>query len=163
MPNSSLSLFELNTIIKNTFLDSFPETYWVIAEISDIKINRRGHCYLELIEKKANSEELIAKSRATIWANVLRILKPYFETSTGHTFSSGLKILVNVTIEYHEVFGLSLNIHDIEPQYTIGDLAKQKQETLNRLEKEGVLNMNKELNLPLVTQKIAIISSDTAA
>ena len=163
MVSSAISLLELNLSIRDSLMSTFPETYWVVAEINDYKINRSGHCYLELIEKQKDFEAIVAKSRATIWANTFRMIRPYFETSTGRSLSEGLKIMVNVTVEFHEIYGLSLNILDIEPEYTIGDMARQRAETISRLEKEGVINMNKELELPLVPQKIAIVSSANAA
>lgn len=158
-----ISLLELNKSIQEKIKLNFPETLWVIAEISELKVNRNGHCYLELIEKDAITENIIAKSRATIWSFTFRMLKPYFENVTGHELESGLKILVKVTVEFHELYGFSLNIIDIDPNYTLGDLAQKKAETLKKLEEDGVLSMNKELDFPLVPQKIAIISSETAA
>ncbi|MGM0406510.1 MAG: exodeoxyribonuclease VII large subunit [Bacteroidota bacterium] len=158
-----ISLLELNKSIQEKIKLNFPETLWVVAEISELKVNRNGHCYMELIEKDAITENIIAKSRATIWAFTFRMLKPYFENVTGHELESGLKILVKVTVEFHELYGFSLNIIDIDPNYTLGDLAQKKAETLKKLEEDGVLNMNKELDFPLVPQKIAIISSETAA
>ena len=155
------SLSQLNARIKDALFDAFPSTVWVVAEISEMKENRSGHCYLELIEKEGN--EIIARSRATIWSYTFRMLKPYFETTTGQLFSQGLKILVQVTVEYHPSYGLSLNIKDIDPTYTVGDLALQRKEIIERLQSEGVFDMNKELELPLVPQKIAVISSKTAA
>ena len=156
-----LTLSELNALIKDALLDAFPTTVWVVAEISELKDNRSGHCYLELIEKE--EDEIVARSRATIWSYTYRMLKPYFETTTGQTFTQGIKILVQVSVEYHSAFGLSLNIKDIDPVYTVGDLALQRKEIITRLQKEGVFSMNKELQLPLVPQNIAIISSKTAA
>ncbi|MBI5218379.1 MAG: exodeoxyribonuclease VII large subunit [Bacteroidia bacterium] len=163
MSIQTISLYELNNSIKTAISGSFPEASWVIAEISELSVNRNGHCYLELIEKNADNTQIIAKARATIWAFTFRMLKPYFETSTGHEFISGLKVLLNVTIEFHELYGLTLNVKDIDPTYTLGDIEKKKKEILDRLEKEGVINMNKEIELPEVPQKIAIISSETAA
>jgi len=163
MQNKALTLFELNKTVQLVINDSFPKSYWVIAEISEIKVNYKGHCYLELIEKDQGTENLIAKARAIIWSNTFKMLKPYFESTTGHELSTGLKILVYVSVEFHELYGYSLNIKDIDPCYTLGDLAKKRLETLKRLENEGVINMNKELSLPSVPQKIAIISSETAA
>jgi exodeoxyribonuclease VII large subunit len=156
-----LTLFELNERIRETLLDVFPTTVWVIGEISELKENRSGHCYLELIEKEGN--EIVARARATIWSYTYRMLKPYFETTTGRLFTQGIKILVQVSIEYHPAYGLSLNIKDIDPVYTVGDLALQRKEIISRLQNEGVFEMNKELHLPLVPQKIAVISSKTAA
>ena len=156
-----LSLSQLNALIKDALIDAFPSTVWVVGEISELKENRSGHCYLELIEKE--DIEITARARATIWSYTYRMLKPYFETTTGQLFTQGLKILVQVTVEFHSSFGLSLNIKDIDPAYTVGDLALQRKEIIERLKTEGVFDMNKELELPLVPQRIAVISSKTAA
>jgi exodeoxyribonuclease VII large subunit len=134
-----------------------------VAEISELNMNRSGHCYLELIEKDSLSDKIIAKSRATIWAFTFRTLKAYFETTTGETLRGGLKVLLKASIEFHEVFGFSLNIQDIDPQYTLGDLARKKAQIIQQLTSEGVLDMNKGLPFPLVPQRIAVISSETAA
>lgn len=159
--DQKFTLSQLNESIKDALLEAFPATVWVVAEVSELKQNRSGHCYLELIEKEDNS--IVARSRATIWSYTYRMLKPYFETSTGQSFTEGIKVLVQVTVEYHPAYGLSLNIKDIDPTYTVGDLALQRKEIINRLQADGVLEMNKELELPLVPQKIAVISSATAA
>ncbi len=159
--NQKFTLSQLNESIKDTLQDAFPTTVWVVAEVSEMKENRSGHCYLELIEKEGN--DIIARSRATIWSYTFRMLKPYFETTTGQQFSQGIKILVQVTVEYHPAYGLSLNVKDIDPTYTVGDMALQRKEIISRLQTEGIFEMNKELELPLVPQKIAIISSATAA
>ena len=156
-----LTLFELSQQIKNALNDAFESMVWVVAEISEMKENRSGHCYLELVEKE--EENIVARARATIWSYTYRMLKPYFETSTGQLFTQGLKILVKVSVEFHPAYGLSLNIKDIDPAYTMGDLALQRKEIIDRLQREGVFDMNKELVLPLVPQKIAVISSGTAA
>jgi len=156
-----LTLSELNELIKDTLLEAFPGKMWVVAEVSELKENRSGHCYLELVEKEGN--DIIARSRATIWSYSYRMLKPYFETTTGQLFTEGIKILVQVSVEYHPAYGLSLNIKDIDPTYTVGDMALQRKEIIERLLKEGVFDMNRELQLPLVPQKIAVISSATAA
>ena len=163
MNETSLSLFELNSKIKSTIHESFAETYWIVAEISEIREVRNGHCYLELIEKDEKTEQIIAKSRANIWAYTYRMLKPYFIQSTGQQLTSGLKVLVRASIDFQEVYGFSLNIRDIDPNYTLGDMAQKKQAILNKLSEEGVIDMNKELEIPLVPQKIAVISSPTAA
>ena len=156
-----LTLSELNDQIRQIIEGAFPSSVWVIAEISELKENRNGHCYLELIEKHGN--EIVARSRATIWSYTYRMLKPYFETTTGQLFTQGIKILVQVSVEFHSSFGLSLNIKDIDPVYTVGEMAMQRKEIIGRLQAEGVFEMNKELELPLVPQKIAVISSSTAA
>lgn len=158
-----ITLLELNKSIQETLSERFSGSVWIIAEISELKVNRNGHCYLELIEKDLINDKIIAKTRATIWSFTYRMLKPYFENTTGQTLSAGLKILVQVNIEFHELYGLSLNITDIDPNYTLGDLAKKKIEILRQLEEDGIIEMNKELPFPIIPQRIAIISSDTAA
>ena len=158
-----LTLLELNKSIQEKVNSNFPNALWVIAEISELKLNKNGHCYLELVEKDIITDNIITKSRATIWAFTFRMLRPYFESTTGYELKSGIKILVQVNVEFHELYGLSLNISDIDPNYTLGDLAQKKAETLNKLESEGVINMNKEIPFPIVPQKIAVISSYSAA
>ena len=158
-----VSLYELNNRVKGILNETLPELVWVIAEINEINTNKSGHCYLELIEKDTTSDRIIAKTRATIWAFTFRLLKPYFETTTGQSFSSGIKVLLNVKIEFHELFGYSLNVHDIDPIYTVGDLARQKMQSIKKLKKEGIFYMNMELQLPPLPSNIAIISSQTAA
>ncbi len=161
--STKITLLELNKRLKEGIQTLFPSGVWVVAEICDMNSNQSGHCYLELIEKAAGSENIIAKSRATIWSFTYRILKPYFESVTGQRFAPGLKILVLVSVEFHEIYGFSLNIKDIDPSYTIGDLAKRKQEIINRLVDEGVFDLNKELQLTEVCRRIAVISSESAA
>lgn len=156
-----LTLFELNQRVKDALCEAFPVSVWVVAEISELKENRNGHCYLELIEKKG--EDVIARARATIWSYTYRIIKSYFETSTRQSFSCDIKVLVKVSVEYHPLYGLSLNIKDIDPAYTLGDMLLHRREIIERLKADGVFDMNKELELPLVPQKIAVISSKTAA
>ncbi|HZH72895.1 MAG TPA: exodeoxyribonuclease VII large subunit, partial [Mariniphaga sp.] len=156
-----LTLFELNQRVKEALLDAFPVSVWVVAEISELKQNRNGHCYLELIEKKG--EEIIARARATIWSYTYRIIKSYFESTTKQSFSCDIKVLVKASVEYHPLYGFSLNIKDIDPAYTLGDMLLHRREIIERLKNEGVFNMNKELELPMVPQKIAVISSKTAA
>jgi len=163
MSIESVSLSQLVSDIKITLQSRYELPVWVVAEISEMNLNRTGHCYLELIEKDSLSDKIIAKSRATIWAFTFRTLKAYFETTTGETLRGGLKVLVRATVEFHEVFGFSLNIQDIDPQYTMGDLARKKAQIIQQLDNEGVLEMNKSLPFPLVPQRIAIISSETAA
>jgi len=158
-----ISLSELNSLIKDALEVSFPEQLWVIAEIGELNVNRAGHCYLDLIEKNSLSDEILARTRATIWSWQFRFIQPYFETTTGQSLKAGLKVLVSVSIEFHEVYGLSLNIKDIDPNYTLGDMARKRQETINRLMEEGVFDMNKEIPLADIPSRIAIISSPTAA
>jgi len=157
----SITLSELNRLVKKTLQESLPYKYHLVAEISEFN-ESRGHAYIELIEK-SEDDTILAKSRATVWAATYRMLKPYFESTTGHFLRAGLKVLVVVSVEYHEVYGLSLNIKDIDPTYTVGDIEKKRQAILNRLDEEGVSEMNKEISFPLVPQRIAVISSKTAA
>ncbi len=158
-----ISLYDLNLKIRDTLNSSFDKPLWVVAELSEMKVHRSGHCYLELIQKDKDSDRIIAKSRATIWAYTYRILKPYFESTTGYEFSTGIQIMVNVRVDFHELYGLSLHIEDIDPTYTLGDMERRKREILRKLEEDGVLDMNKELGLPLIPRVIAVISSETAA
>jgi exodeoxyribonuclease VII large subunit len=156
-----LSLFDLNQKIKDTLKKNLVESYWVVAEIGEIRVNQKGHCYLELVEK--TDDDIIAKNKATIWSYTYRNLSGWFESLTGQTLKPGLKILSNVVVSYHEVYGLSLNIKDIDASFTIGERAKKRLEILTKLQKEGILEMNKQILLPLVPQRIAVIASSTSA
>lgn len=160
-----LSLFELHQQIREELEVSFPESYWVVAEISQITPDKRkGHCYLSLVDKGDDPRgQILAQTRATIWSARFQILSRYFEEKTGQQLKAGLKILFQTNVRFHELYGLSLDILNIDPNYTIGDLARQRQETLKRLEAEGLLTSNKELELPFVPQRLAVISSTTAA
>lgn len=159
----TLSLFEVSQRIKGALESEFSSTVWVVGEISEIKTNSSGHCYLELVEKDSSTDQPKAKARATIWARNFRMIKPFFETSTGRKLNSGIKILVQCVISYHPLYGLSLNVVDIDPAFTIGDLEMARQQTINRLIAEGVMEMNKEIPMPLLPKRIAVISSPTAA
>lgn len=163
MEEHPLSLYELNALVKRSINSCMPDTYWVQAELSDVRSNYSGHCYLEFVQKEPRGNNLIAKARGTIWSNVYRLLKPYFEEETGQAFVAGIKVLVNVSVEFHELYGYSLTVQDIDPTYTLGDMARRRREILKQLEEEGVLTLNKELELPLLTRRIAVISSATAA
>ncbi|HLN73905.1 MAG: exodeoxyribonuclease VII large subunit [Methylococcaceae bacterium] len=163
MSELQVSLSELQRQVKGRLEDLFSVPVWVKAEISEMTVNRSGHCYLDLVETQEGTDTVVARCRATIWSYTFRMLRPYFETTTGQAFTEGLKVLLQAKVEYHEVYGFSLNIRDIDPVYTLGDMARQRREILSRLQEAGVLEMNKELELPLVPQRIAIISSPTAA
>lgn len=158
-----ISLTELQLLIRDSLYLSLPGFYWVVAEISEIKENYSGHCYLELVEKDPDEINIRARIRAVIWSSRYGFIKSFFENITGETLHSGIKILIKSRIEYHEIYGLSLTITDIDPSYTIGELAVKRQQILKKLEEEGVINMNKELDFPFVPQRIAIISSRNAA
>lgn len=163
MEKNVLSLFELNQLVRRSVRTCLPDEYWVQVELSDVRANYSGHCYLECVQKDPKSNSLIAKARGIIWSNVFSQLKPYFEQETGQAFVSGIKVLVKVTVDFHELYGYSLTIVDIDPAYTLGDMARRRREILLRLQEEGVLSLNKELELPVLAQRIAVISSATAA
>ncbi len=158
-----LSLTELQLIIRDSLYMALPDMYWVVAEISEIKENFNGHCYLELIEKNPDEKNVRARVKAIIWNNRYRFLKALFENITGESLQEGFNILIKVKIEYHELYGLSLVITDIDPAFTIGEMAIKRQLVIKRLEEEGVFSMNKELEMPILPQRIAIISSSGAA
>ena len=163
MEQQALSLYELNGLVKRSIRSCLPDTYWVQAELSDVRTNYSGHCYLEFVQKDAGGNNLIAKARGTIWNNIFKILKPYFEQETGQTFISGIKVLVEVSVEFHELYGFSLTVLDIDPTYTVGDMERKRREILRQLEEEGVIDLNKELEMPMLPQRVAVISSATAA
>ncbi|MCQ2958967.1 MAG: exodeoxyribonuclease VII large subunit [Bacteroidales bacterium] len=158
-----ISLSELSEIIEQGLKKTLQPKYWIVGEISEIQAKRNGHCYLELIEKPEDEENPTAKMRAVIWANVYRMLAPYFESETGSQLSVGMKILVQVTVVFHALYGFSLQITDINPTYTIGEDEQRRLKIIRQLEEEGIINLNKEIPLPTVIQNIAIISSENAA
>ena len=160
---SPLSLYELNHRVREAIDQSLPGEYWVQAEMSSVNVNAAGHCYIELVQKNDRGPGLVAKARATVWAGRFRMLKPYFEQATGQAFVAGISVLLLVTAEFHELYGLSYIVQDIDPAYTLGNMARRRREILQRLESEGTLRLNKELELPIVPQRIAVISSETAA
>ncbi|MFZ4455152.1 MAG: exodeoxyribonuclease VII large subunit [Bacteroidales bacterium] len=159
----ALSLHELNNLIKLALKECFPETFWVRAELSEVRTTGAGHCYVEFVEKDNRNGAIVAKMRGNIWANTFRLLKPYFEEETGQPFVSGLKVLVKVTVDFHEVYGPSLTISDIDPTFTVGDMIRQRLEIIRRLKEEEIFDQNRELTFPVLAQRLAIISSATAA
>lgn len=163
MSEKSLSLTELNYRVRDAIRDHLPETYWLRAETSDVRPNRNGHCYLEFIEKDPAGQSIVAKARGVIWSGVFQMLSAYFEKETGQPFTSGLNVLVRVSVDFHELYGYSLTVADIDPSFTLGGIARQRQLVLKQLEEEGVLTLNKELALPEPSNRIAVISSPTAA
>ena len=138
----ALSLYDLNALVRRSLEQCLPDTYWIQAELSDVRTNSTGHCYLEFVQKDARSNSLIAKARGTIWSNVFRLLKPYFEEATGQAFVSGIKVLVQVTVSFHELYGYSLTVQDIDPTYTLGDTCLVVvRKILKQLEEEGALTL----------------------
>ncbi len=158
-----LTLYELNNRVRRSLSQSLPDEYWVQAELSDVRINSAGHCYVEFVQKDVHSNAFVAKARGVVWGHVFRLLRPYFERETGQIFTSGIKVMVLVRVEFHEVYGYSLTVVDIDPSYTVGDMVRRRREILQQLENEGVLTLNKELSLTVIPQRIAVISSSTAA
>ena len=160
---NSITLSELTSQIQQTIRLGFDTPQWIRAEISELRENQGGHCYLELIEKDSDSDTLLAKTKATIWASTYRMLKPYFESSTGQSLRAGMNVLVLVTVEFHGVYGFSLNIRDIDPTFTIGEMAARRLKIIRQLEQDGIMDMNRQLPFPELPQRLAIISSPTAA
>ena len=159
----SLSLYELNHCIRQSLRQSLPDAYWVHAELSEVREAYNGHCYIELVQKADQGNAFIAKARGVIWANMYKMLKPYFESTAGQCFTAGIKVLLRVTVDFHEQYGLTLTVQDIDPAYTLGDMARRRREILLQLEAEGVLTLNKELTMPLLPQRVAVISATGAA
>ena len=157
-----LRLSELTDSIGNALKSALAPSYWVVAEIAELRVTHNGHCYLELVEKSEDNR-FVAKVRANIWAYTYRNLGTWFERMAGEPLRSGMKILANAEVQFHPLYGLSLNIRDLDPNYTLGERARQRMETVKQLQAEGVLEMNKEISLPLAPQRIAVISSATAA
>ena len=161
--NDKLSLTELQLIIKDSLYMALPGMYWVVAEISEMKENYAGHCFIELVEKHPDEINIRARVKAVIWAKRFSFLKSLFENITGESLKEGFKVLIKVTVEYHEVYGLSLVINDIDPAFTIGEMAVKRKQIIRKLEEEGVFSMNKEIDFPILPQRIAVISSKNAA
>jgi exodeoxyribonuclease VII large subunit len=154
-------LIELNQLIRNTLDANLAPSYWVVAEIAELRNNPKGHCYLELVEKE--NEEIVARMKANIWSYTYRGIASWFESITGSPLQSGMKVLCQAKVQFHELYGISLSITDIDPNYTLGERARKRQQTLEQLKADGIFEMNKELPLPILPQRLAIISSATAA
>ena len=158
---NALTLYEINSLVRQTLELTLDAEYWVQAEIAELRVNR--HCYMELVQKDARGNGIVAKARAQVWAQVWAFIKPMFEETTGQVLSAGMQVLVKVQVTFHELYGYSLNVTDIDPTYTLGDIAKRRQEILQQLRDEGIDTMNKELPLPRLLQRVAVISSASAA
>ena len=158
-----LTLYSLNNLVREAVSDALPARYWVTGELSEVREAVNGHCYIELVQRDEATNELVAKARGTIWARIYSLLRPYFLEQTGHAFAQGLKVLLQVSVNFHELYGYTLDVCDIEPAYTIGDMARKRQLVIKQLTEEGVIGLNKELQFPLLPQKVAVISSSTAA
>ncbi|MBQ8098682.1 MAG: exodeoxyribonuclease VII large subunit [Bacteroidaceae bacterium] len=162
-PQESISLFELNALVRSCLEQQVGGTYRVRAELSEVRLSAKGHCFVELIQKDERQHVPVAKARGVIMSDVYLLLAMDFEHITGQSLHAGLEILMQVRPTFSEVYGYSLIIDDIDPTFTLGDMARRRQEILRRLEEEGVAEMQHELQLPMVVQRIAVISSPTAA
>ncbi len=159
----ALTLYELNNLVRGVLESRLKDEYWLQAELSEVREAYNGHCYVEFVQKDTAGRNLIAKARGAIWAGTYRLLAPMFERETGQRLVPGLKVLVRVSVTFHELYGYSLTVSDIDPAYTLGDIARRRKEILAQLAAEGILNDNKDLRLPLLANRIAVISSATAA
>ena len=162
MSDKRLTLFELNHLVRDVLECEMPDEYWVEAELSECH-ESKGHCYMELIQKDERNATPIAKANAKCWASKWMLIRPYFERTTGERLRAGMKVLLKVYPQFHEAFGFSWIVTDIDPTYTLGDMARKRQEIIRQLKEEGVFDLQRELELPLFCQRIAVISSESAA
>lgn len=175
MTEQGLSLYELNALVRDTIESEMNQEYWVCAELSEIRENR-GHCYMELVElcggarerespiaPSFNDRKVVAKASAKCWKNTWTIVRQHFERVTGQPMRAGMQVLLQVYPQFHELFGFSWIVTDVNPEFTMGDMARKRQEIINQLKAEGVFDLQKSLSLPLFCQNIAVISSATAA
>ena len=158
----SLTLYELNALVRDTLALQLPDEYWVEAELSEAR-EVRGHCYMELIQKDDRSNTPVAKASAKCWASTWQLVKPHFMRVTGQQVHAGMKVLLKVYAQFHESYGFSWIVTDIDPTYTLGDMARKRLEIIRQLKEEGVFELQKELQLPMFCQRIAVISSANAA
>lgn len=161
--NEGISLYDLQKRIKKCLEEGFPRYYWIKAEISAIKTNYSGHCYIDLIDKGDSESDLRAKGHAVIWSSSWKVLRPYFVSSTGSELSAGMSILVKAQVQYSELYGLSLIVYDIDPSFTVGEAELRRREVIRRLKEEGMFDMNSTLELPHLPRRFAVISSESAA
>lgn len=163
-PSSYLTLSQLQARIRDALCREFTAPLWITAEISELKVNcRSGHCYIQLVEKGGRNGVPQAQASAVIWAGQYGMLSSYFRGATGEELAAGMKVLLGVVVAYHELYGLSLRIVDIDPMYTLGDMEQQRLRTIAQLKEDGVYDLNRELGIPRVPQRIAVVSSPQAA
>ena len=162
MPSPTLSLFELNNLVRQVIEQDLAREYWVEAELAECR-ESRGHCYMELIQKDEQNNTPIARASAKCWRSAWAMLQPYFERTTGQRLHAGLKVRLKVYAQFHEAYGFSWIVTDIDPTFTLGDMARRRQEIIRQLKEEGVFDLQRELSLPLFCQRIAVISAPTAA
>ena len=161
MEKEFIDLFELQSRLKEGIESLFPKRIWIRAEVSAVKARNGGHCYLEL--SQSDGKELMAKANAIIWSSRYRFIAPYFESVTGSPLQEGMAVLVEVQVNFSELYGLSLIINDINPEYSVGVKELERQKTVERLQKEGLMGLQKELQLPLLPERLAVISAEDAA
>ena len=162
--NEVLTLFELNSLVRDIIEVNFDEEYWVTGELSDVSMPAYGgHFYGELVQKDEDGDHIVARARITCWARIYNMLRLRFQKEAGETLRKGLQVKLLVKVNFHEQYGYSLNVLDIDSTFTLGDLAKRRREILLQLEKDGILHDNQELPLPRLLRRIAVISSATAA
>lgn len=162
MERNTITLQQLQQRIACLISCNDTRDVWITAELSDVAV-RGGHCYMELLQKDASGATTVAKARGIIWASAYRMIALKFFNATGREFATGLKVMVRVTATYHPVFGFSLQVTDVDPSYTMGDLLRLRREILERLRREGILEQNKAIDWPAVPQRIAVISAPGAA
>jgi len=162
MNDKTFSLYELNWLVRRVIETEINREYWVEAELSECRENR-GHCFMELIQKDERSNTPIARASAKCWQSIWYMLAPYFERTTGQPLHAGMKVRLQVYPQFHEAYGFSWIITDIDPTYTLGDMARRRQEIIRQLKDEGIFDLQKELSLPLLCLNIAVVSSETAA
>ena len=156
------SLRQLNMMVREAIETELPDEYWVEAELSECRENS-GHCYMELIEKDERTNTPIARASAKCWRQTWQMAKPYFERTTGQQLSAGMKVLLKVYAQFHEAYGFSWIVSDIDPTYTLGDMARKRQEIIRQLKEEGVFDLQRELRIPTFAKRIAVISAQNAA
>lgn len=162
MQRKALTLYELNCLVRDVIEATFDTAYWVEAEVSEVR-EVHGHCYMELVQKDLFAATPVARASAKCWRTTWSRLKPKFERATGQPLHAGMKVMLAVTANFHEAYGFSWIVQDIDPTYTMGDMAKKRLEIINQLKAEGVFDMQKSLELPMFAQHIAVISSAGAA
>ena len=156
------TLRQLNLLVREAIEETLPDEYWVEAELSECRENS-GHCYMELIEKDEHSNTPVARASAKCWRQTWQMVKPYFERTTGQPLRAGMKVLVKVYAQFHEAYGFSWIISDIDPTYTLGDMARKRQEIIRQLKEEGIFDLQRELCIPTFAKRIAVISAQNAA
>lgn len=158
---NTLTLYELNSLVREVLELNMNRAFWVMAELSDVR-ESRGHCYMELVQFDKNRTP-VARASARCWRNTWQLLRPHFERVTGQPLRAGMKVLLEVNAQFHEAYGFSWIITDMNPEFTVGDMQRRRQEIVRQLKEEGVFDLQRELNLPMFAQRIAVISSETAA